>query len=689
MSQRAVRQLLSWGHIEAERLSPADTMFVTTGRRLYVVGDIDGGFRPRSNPYDLYAFGQPLPDDPLAGKLQGVWAQPVKGLSGYRYEVELDGVAWQLDAAESFTQSMDSVRFHFSDHGIRAERTDTAALDEPLLLTSLTLVRELGPPVDVSVRFTAHFDLQDAWFTTLGDRRNTAHQVTEEDGRLIARADVDPRRWVVAVGGVTRPDRVEIEPGSGSLCYQVRLERSRPARLTFGLAISSDSAGAEAADVLTSGLTQVEALRAQKSACYADLRVEGPRLESPDPELDTAFALALSNLQMLEAETSRLGRFCYAGLEVFPFWFSADAAYSMTGMMIAGLQQTAIAHARLGARFLGRGRVPHQISPAGHVAFEGNAPETPLWVLGIRDAYRWSGDRQLLRDLFPRAWAAMFDYVLTAIDPDGDGYPSGPGMVEVDGLGAETLDSAAYTWAALGALAEIADVLGEHEKAAVAGHRADQIAGRFTTDWWDEPSGAFAMSLGEPGHRRQADPHWAVITPLEVGLAGPAEAAATLSTVRREHLNRWGLQHTAGADERVWTLPTATLSRAAYRNGDPHLGFAMLRLLVEPLEHGPIGLFHELIPEGASILQLWSAATLLRGVVEDLLGIDARAGEHTLSVHPQLPEGWDRVALHNLRFGEHLVSVIIEHGKAQVTCHEGSELRVESQGEAVRHSSVG
>lgn len=73
------------------RTSPADTLFVSTGRKLYVVGDIDGGFRPRSNPYDSYNFGKPLRDDPLANKLQGVWAQPVKALNGYTFEVGLSG----------------------------------------------------------------------------------------------------------------------------------------------------------------------------------------------------------------------------------------------------------------------------------------------------------------------------------------------------------------------------------------------------------------------------------------------------------------------------------------------------------------------------------------------------------------------------------------------------------------------
>jgi len=91
-----VEQALAWGRIRHSRFSPADTMFTNTGRKLYLVGDIDGNFRPRSNPYDLHALGAPDPDDPLANALQGVWAQPVKGLAGYQYVIEAEGGRWPL-----------------------------------------------------------------------------------------------------------------------------------------------------------------------------------------------------------------------------------------------------------------------------------------------------------------------------------------------------------------------------------------------------------------------------------------------------------------------------------------------------------------------------------------------------------------------------------------------------------------
>ena len=87
------------------------------------------------------------------------------------------------------------------------------------------------------------------------------------------------------------------------------------------------------------------------------------------------------------------------------------------------------------------------------------------------------------------------------------------------------------------------------------------------------------------------------------------------------------------------------------------MGFQMLRQIARTLDHGSIGLFHELIPEGLTTLQLWSGATFVRGVVEDLLGVFVRADLHALTVAPQLPAAWDFAELDNLAFGAHVVSL--------------------------------
>jgi hypothetical protein len=74
-----VLQTLHWGAVFRSAFPQPTPCFTVTGRRLYVIGDIDGGFRPRSNPYDIHAFGHPHPEDPLANKLQGFGPSRSKG----------------------------------------------------------------------------------------------------------------------------------------------------------------------------------------------------------------------------------------------------------------------------------------------------------------------------------------------------------------------------------------------------------------------------------------------------------------------------------------------------------------------------------------------------------------------------------------------------------------------------------
>lgn len=674
-----VTQVLRWGNIRQERLSPADTMFASTGRRIYVLGDIDGQFRPRSNPYDLHSLGRPSPDDPLAEKLQGVWAQPVKGMAGYGYTLQYGGQQYTLRDASTFTQFYAYVEFQHECGALLALRRDYAALDLPILFSILTLKNRSEEALEIEVKFSVQFDLQDAWFTSMAGRRNAGQTISIENERLVARSEVLPDQWVAAVGCWETAAGISLAGnGTGEIAILLRLEPGGEAVLPFALVVESQGGAPAALALLKEGLAQHEALLAEKVALYASVSDRGPHLVSPDPSLNVAFDLALANMQMLEVESPGMGRYFYAGLEMFPFWFSNDGAYSVPGLAAGGFSISALNHILIGLENLEDGRVPHQISPSGKVAFAGNSQETPQWVMSLWDAYRWTGDCSFLAQLYPGALRGMFDYVLGGIDPDGDNYASGPGMVEAEGMGAEKLDTAAYTWAALRALEKMAETLGDTANAVRARSKAEEIKSRFDADWWDEPSGAYAMSLEDPGNIRRQVPHWAVIVPLEVGLAQGYHAAATFTTLRKEYLNRWGLKHTVGNDERVWTLPTATLSRAAYRYGELDLAEEMLRHLADTLEHGSIGLFHELIPQGACIIQLWSAATFIRGIVEDMLGITVDAPGHSVRVAPQAPAGWQGVSLDHLSFGGHCLNLRVETGQVSLEHLAGNTaMRVE------------
>ncbi len=655
-------QKLHWGEIRQERPSAPDTLFTTTGRQLYVIGDIDGGFRPRSNPYDLHSFGKPQAGDPLANRLQGVWAQPVKALNGYTFVIESGGINWPLVDAERFTQTFADVQFEYRRGTLTAKRTDFVPQDRPALFTTLTLRNDGIQPADVRVAFFAYFDLQDAQFTTLAGRPNEGETVRVEGEKLVAHARQLPDKWVVAIGGRERPAEVQFIAGQdghpvGVLKYTARLEPGEEQEWTIGTVVEIESGAAVALKNLENWLPLRESLLAGKQLLYSDLLAGGPRFHSPDARFDAAFDLARGNLQALEAESRALGRFFHAGLETFPFWFSADGAYDLAGLLAAGFTSSGINHLLIGKEFDALGSVPHQRSPSGAIVVQGNAAETPLWVMALWDAYRWTGDRAFLKAVYPAAVQSLLDYTLGSLDPDGDGYPIGAGLVEREDMGAKKLDSVTYAWAALRALEQMAEAMDDSGTAARARARLDQVSSSFEAAWWDPVEGTYSMSLNESDNSRRSVPHWAVIIPLEVGLASAEHAATTFTTLQAKYMNQWGLKHTVGDDERVWTLPTATLSRAAYQYGQAALGFQMLQQLTVPLDHGSIGMFHELIPEGLSFLQLWSGATFLRGVVEDMLGMQVRADLHTVRLSPQLPAGWDAVELERLSFGGHTITI--------------------------------
>ena len=662
LSVKEVHQVLAWDHVQQTRKTPANIMFANTGRKLYVIGDIDGDFRPRSNPYDLHTFGGPQPEDPLANVLQGVWAQPVKALDGYMFAITIDGVPWTLCNAERFTQTFASVQFDYQHGNLKAIRRDFAAQDLPILFTGLSVQNVGSDPVDIQLSFVATFDLKDAWFTSFAEERNQGEKLTVESNRLVARANVAPEAWAVIVGSASTPNEIRVEqkstePALGEFRYTARLEPDAEQSWYFAVVVETEAGARAAHQNLDGWLLQRETLLAEKEALYKSLLMNGPRFHSPDPIFNAAFALACANMQLLEAESPALGRYFYAGLENFPFWFSIDCAYSVPGLMAAGLVTTSRNTVLLGAQFHQDGRVPHQISPSGKIASPGNASETPLWVMGLWEAYRWTGDRDLLIEAYPAAIKGLFDYTLGKIDPDGDGYPSGPGIVERDDMGTEKLDSTAYLWAGLNAITHIAEAMNDSATADRARHKAGDISARFQKDWWDAAHGTYAMSIDETGHELWPVPHWAVVIPLEVGLATLDHAQTTLATLQKKYLSEWGLKHTSGSDERVWTLPTALLSRAAYRYGDAKLGFEMLSHLTQTLDRGSIGMFHELIPEGLCFVQLWSGAMFMRGVMEDLLGIEVRADHHTVTLAPHLPDSWDVAEVENLTLGAHTLTV--------------------------------
>ncbi|NJN16834.1 MAG: hypothetical protein HC822_11490 [Oscillochloris sp.] len=230
-------------------------------------------------------------------------------------------------------------------------------------------------------------------------------------------------------------------------------------------------------------------------------------------------------------------------------------------------------------------------------------------------------------------------------------------MVERMGMGSRKLDSACYTIAGLRALAQLADALGESNAAAYR-TSADEVQADFERDWWLEDEGLYADSMHSDGSL-QLDDHWTVVLPIQLGLAAPERAQRVMARLERDFVNQWGLVHTRGDDERVWTLPTGLMALAAFQQGRAERGLALTQAIAATTRYGSLGCFKELIPEGLCFIQLWSAALYLQAIYEGLLGINPDAAAHSLQIAPCMPAAFPAVRLRNLVIGTHSLNLNI------------------------------
>jgi glycogen debranching enzyme len=224
------------------------------------------------------------------------------------------------------------------------------------------------------------------------------------------------------------------------------------------------------------------------------------------------------------------------------------------------------------------------------------------------------------------------------------------------------------------ALIALSEALGEHDVATHYRERAAEFKARFDADWWFEAEGLYADSM-HSDNSLQFDGHWTVALPLQLGLATSDKAEGMFERLATGGwINEWGLVHTRGHEDRVWTLPTGLRAVAAFEHGHGELGLWLLKRIAVTTETGTLGTFKELIPEGLCFIQLWSAGLYLQGIVEGVFGLQPLAHRHELTIAPNLPAGWGSASMRGLLIGDHNLSLRISPDAVQIEHLDGSQL---------------
>jgi glycogen debranching enzyme len=345
-----------------------------------------------------------------------------------------------------------------------------------------------------------------------------------------------------------------------------------------------------------------------------------------------------------------------------------------------------------------------------HTPYYGTADATPLYLIVLHNAWRSTGDDELLARHMPNAERCL-DWIDDYGDRDGDGFQeyqtrspagyenqgwkdSGEALVYPDGTlvkGPKALcELQGYVYDAWRRMAEIYDALGKRQRAAGLRTKAANLFRRFNEAFWDEESGFYAFCLdGEknkvlsvasnPGHCL-----WSGIVPRD-------RAERVVKRLMAPDMwSGWGI--------RTLSAKHPAFNPHSYQNGSiwPHdngliaLGFRRYGFAEETariardISRGAAYFEQHRMPElyaglqreptnfpvqylGANVPQAWAAGSCF-WLLQAMLGFQPDAPAGKLHLDPALPEWMPDVELKNLQVGRRSFDIrFLRQGDGQTT----------------------
>jgi glycogen debranching enzyme len=376
------------------------------------------------------------------------------------------------------------------------------------------------------------------------------------------------------------------------------------------------------------------------------------------------------------------------------------------------------------------GRIVHEVrhgveagrALGGGGSYFGTADATPLFVVLLGELARWGADPDEVRALIPHADRAL-EWVETFGDRDGDGFveyqrssdhglrnqgwkDSWDGVNFADGRPADPpialCEVQGYVFHAYRARAELAEQVGDEERARHWAERAVALKERFNERFWLPELGRYALGLD--GDKQPVDScasnigHclWSGIVDAD---KAPSVAAQLVSP---ELFSGWGVRTlgaTMGAYDpvsyhngSVWPHDNALIVAGLVRYGFHAEAQRVATGILEAAERFG-GRLPELfcgfdrdtyadpVPYPTSCSpQAWASAAPIQ-LIRSLMGLEPCLPRGRVEVAPALPASYLPLRMEGLTLGEHRVDLAVTEAGASVTgLPDGVRLQRESRG---------
>ncbi|HZS76087.1 MAG TPA: glycogen debranching N-terminal domain-containing protein [Ktedonobacteraceae bacterium] len=349
------------------------------------------------------------------------------------------------------------------------------------------------------------------------------------------------------------------------------------------------------------------------------------------------------------------------------------------------------------------GKILHEIR-FGELAFFHKIPFTPyygtadatiLYLIVLSEAYRWTGDINLLKE-YRQVADGCLNWIDHYGDLDGDGFQeyktysslgyenvgwkdAGNAVVYADGSQVKQpkglCELQGYTYDAKTRMAEAFRALGDEKRASQLEQQAQELKEKFNKDFWMEDEGCFCFGL---------DPHKKQITSVasnagQVLWGGIADHDKAVRTAKRllqkDMWSGWGIRTLSSKNPAynpylyqlgsVWPQDNGIIADGFKRYGLADEANFVMRGIFDAINrfdsYRPPEVFagvHRrgdddfpvLYPAGANIPQAWATGSVFH-MIRTMLGLRADAPNKKLYVKPTLPDWLPSIELQHMQVG--------------------------------------
>ena len=699
-------------------------LFVEAGRRAHVILRQDGTFSDeRERSTEIV--------NPPGGGSEGIWIEPWRVADGL--EVVLDEQPLEQLAIGYERQDGVSTIEHRIRQGLRLAKRIWVPMQLPAVVIELELRNDGREPVLLTLLCATRLRLSLGWplgtsepptLSASGDVLRAANSL----GQAAIACNPPPAAWSIDGDRVSWTVQLRCQPGAttrlrvavaaGTASREPSWRATHPAgpaasqtRVSPARRVMRAAGAADPSDIARKALRRADDLLRLRVEYYRRCALSSPRLATPDPTLDRAFAACLPALEDFKHHDPAIGLGYLAGFPAYNFYFAGDAFRMLYGACVLGdwsdmreALRTIIRGQRLEDDDAGQlvGELWHELSTTGH-QISPNFVTLELPSMLVHYA-RWSADLEFVRETLPAAlrageWAARKDTNADGLPDNGPEQTFADGVREDLNVAGAHITPAVWQLRACVALAELCTLVGETSRARAWRRRAARTRRLVESTFWDPEQASFVETIRPDGMADTGPgfvPSFEVHDDLDPALREDS-LQLELEEERALQSGRSGAAASFPAEARqaraYYVMDRGDRARRLLQAGWADEGAAALKSIARlPFASTQAGFFPEIASRSEAVAdprgcfhQGWTAGYgLAYPVVAGLWGLRPDAVRGQLQVAPTPPSDWDNMRLDGLRVGQAELNLAWRrlpngHGAELVIEHRGgASLEVEA-----------